>query len=59
MNVWPASDIHPVSKIAVTEEKEVYNVVLIRITQIDVSQENYAPIYFYLPFFLAPWFLWT
>lgn len=50
---------------AVTEGKEAYNIVLIRIPQIDVSQENYAPIYFkknrnrsmYVPFFLAPWLL--
>ena len=46
MNIWPARDIRPVSEMAVTEGKEVYNIVLIRIPQIDVSQENYAPIYF-------------
>ena len=46
MNIWPSRDIRPVSEMAVTEGKEVYNIVLIRIPQIDVSQENYAPIYF-------------
>lgn len=46
MNIRPTRDIRPVSEMAVTEGKEVYNIVLIRIPQIDVSQENYAPIYF-------------
>ena len=65
MNIWTARDILPVSKMAVTEGKEVYNIVLIRIPQTDVIQENYAPIYFkkninrsmYVPFFLSPWLL--
>lgn len=65
MNIWPARDILPVSEMAVTEGKEVYNIVLIRIPQTDVIQENYAPIYFkkninrsmYVPFFLSPWLL--
>lgn len=65
MNIWPTRDIHPVSEMAVTEGKEVYNIVLIRIPQTDGIQENYAPIYFkkninrslYVPFFLAPWLL--
>lgn len=65
MNIWPARDIHTVSEMAVTEGKEVYNIVLIRIPQTDGIQENYAPIYFkkninrsmYVPFFLAPWLL--
>ena len=38
MNIWPAGDIRPVSEMAVTEGKEVYNVVLIRIPQTDVIQ---------------------
>ena len=45
MNIWPARDIHTVSEMAVTEGKEVYNIVLIRIPQTDGIQENYAPIY--------------
>ena len=65
MNIWPAGDIRPVSEMAVTEGKEVYNIVLIRIPQTDLNQENYAPIYFkkninrsmYVPFFLSPWLL--
>lgn len=65
MNIWPAGDIRPVSEMAVTEGKEVYNIVLIRIPQTDLIQENYAPIYFkkninrsmYVPFFLSPWLL--
>ena len=46
MNIWPTRDIHPVSEMAVTEGKEVYNIVLIRIPQTDVSRENYASMYF-------------
>ena len=65
MNIWPTRDIRPVSEMAVTEGKEVYNIVLIRIPQTDLIQENYAPIYFkkninrsmYVPFFLSPWLL--
>ena len=65
MNIWPAGDIRPVSEMAVTEGKEVHNIVLIRIPQTDLIQENYAPIYFkkninrsmYVPFFLSPWLL--
>ena len=65
MNIWPTRDIYPVSEMAVTEGKEVYNIVLIRIPQTDGIQENYAPIYFkkninrslYVPFFLSPWLL--
>ena len=29
MNTWPVRDIHPVSEMAVTEGKEVYNIVLL------------------------------